>query len=42
MERRFHNPYRHWVSGFAFELAVFLGFVAVASGIALLFAWIFG
>lgn len=42
MERRFHSPYRHWMSGFAFELAVFVGFVAAVAAVALLFAWIAG
>lgn len=42
MERRFHNPYRHWLSGLAYEVAVFLGFLAVVSAVALLVAWVFG
>ena len=42
MERRYHNPSRYWLSGLAFEVAVFLGFIGVAIVIALLSAWIFG
>jgi hypothetical protein len=42
MERRFHSPYRHWLSGFGFELLVFAGTVVVLSLAALLTAWIFG
>lgn len=42
MERRFHNPYRHWLSGLAFEVAVFLGFIVTMSVAALAAAWIFG
>lgn len=42
MERRFHNPYRHWLSGLGFEIAVFLGFLVAASTLAVLVAWVFG
>lgn len=42
MERRYHNPYRHWFAGLVFEVAVFLGFVAVAILVALASAWVFG
>lgn len=28
MERRYHSPYKHWVSGFLFEVALFLAFMA--------------
>lgn len=42
MERRFHNPYKYWASGFLFEVAVFIGFVLVVIAVALISAWIFG
>ena len=42
MERRYHNPYRHWLSGLLFEIAVFLGFLGVAAIVALLAAWVVG
>lgn len=28
VERRYHNPYKYWVSGFFFEVALFLAFMA--------------
>lgn len=42
MERRFHNPYRHWLSGFIFEVAVFSAFTAIMILTAAGAAWIFG
>lgn len=42
MERRFHNPYRYWASGFGFELLVFSAFVGLVALIALVAKWIFG
>lgn len=29
MERRYHSPYRFWVSGFLFEVGLFLAFLVV-------------
>lgn len=29
MERRYRSPYRHWISGFAFEVVLFFVFLAV-------------
>lgn len=27
MERRYHSPYKYWVSGFFFEVVLFLAFL---------------
>jgi hypothetical protein len=35
VERRHHNPYRHWASGFLFEVALFVAFLAILVGGAL-------
>jgi hypothetical protein len=40
METRFHNPYRHWVIGLAFEVAFIAGFIAVTALLALGAAWL--
>lgn len=42
MERRYHNPYRYWLSGFGFELLVFSVYLVVLCALALLVARIFG
>lgn len=42
MERRYQNPYRHWLSGFAFEIASFLGFMMLLSLVAILTSWLAG
>ena len=43
MERPVVNsPYRYWRSGFAFEIAVFLGFIAIAALLSLLMWLIVG
>lgn len=34
MERRYHSPYKHWVSGFLFEVALFLVFMATLAVLA--------
>lgn len=40
MERRFHSPYAHWISGFAYEAALFAGFIGVLVAVSLLAMWI--
>jgi hypothetical protein len=42
VERRFHSPYRRWISGFAFEIALFVGFSIVLMAFALVAAWMRG
>lgn len=42
MERRFHSPYKHWVTGFFAELGVLVAFVVVLIVIALATAWLIG
>lgn len=34
VERRYHSPYKYWVSGFFFEVALFLVFMAAVAVIA--------
>lgn len=34
MERRYHSPYKYWVSGFFFEVVLFLAFMAAVAGMA--------
>lgn len=38
MERRFHSPYRHWLTGLLVELVTFAAFLVVTSLIALVAA----
>ncbi|HSK46900.1 MAG TPA: hypothetical protein VLA05_02720 [Coriobacteriia bacterium] len=42
MERRFHSPYAHWISGLVFELGIFFAFILTMIVVALLAGWIFG
>lgn len=35
MERRYHSPYRHWVSGFLFEVALFIGYLLALAAMAI-------
>ncbi|MDZ4169270.1 MAG: hypothetical protein U1E26_06405 [Coriobacteriia bacterium] len=32
MERRYGSPYRHWVSGFIFEVAIFAAYLIFLAG----------
>jgi hypothetical protein len=41
-QRRYQNPYRHSFSGFAFEIAAFITFMAVLSLVALFIGWMMG
>lgn len=34
VERRYHSPYRHWVSGVLFEIALFACFLAFLAAVA--------
>lgn len=42
MERRFHNPYKYWKSGFVFEVVLYSVFAGLMLLTAVLAAWIFG
>lgn len=42
MERRFHSPYKHWVSGLAIELAVIAGFAVALALVAVFVVWLVG
>ena len=42
MERRYHSPYKHWVTGLLTELGVLSGFVVFLIGLAFVIHWILG
>jgi hypothetical protein len=42
LERRYHSPYRHWFSGFLFEVAVFGCFLAALAAMSLAILWLAG
>ena len=42
MERRYHSPYKHWVTGLLTELGVLSSFVALLIVLAIVVHWIFG
>lgn len=42
MERSYSNPYRHWISGFLLEVAVFLGFLMALASLAFVVARLAG
>jgi len=42
MERSYSNPYRHWISGFLLEVAVFLGFLVALAALAFVVARLAG
>ncbi len=42
MERRFHNPYKHWLSGLAIELTAIAGFAVALALLAVLVVWLAG
>lgn len=42
MERRYHSPYKHWVTGLFTELGVLSGFVAFLILLAFVVYWVFG
>lgn len=36
VERRYHSPYKHWVSGFLFEVALFLVYMMALAVMAMI------
>ncbi len=42
MRPRFHSPYRFWVKGFLFEIAVFIVFILTVVAVAVSAAFLLG